>query len=129
MGTCVRAQDKGCEGARDNNSNSRRFHTALRSVCHLNEKSAFYSSFTMATTATVADAQWLRTAQGATLNGIQAADEMENIVWRFCTFLREAIFSFPSGASVEEYEEYIYGLISTWKVSFLQNISYQLKSK
>ncbi|KAK7692302.1 hypothetical protein QCA50_003927 [Cerrena zonata] len=59
--------------------------------------------------------QWLMTAQGATVNGINATTDIEVAVWSYTTFLRDSIFSYPDGTTPEEYEEYIEGLYQVWK--------------
>ncbi|KAK7691322.1 hypothetical protein QCA50_004716 [Cerrena zonata] len=58
--------------------------------------------------------EWLLTAQGATVGGLAAVDKVENAVWTYCTLLREAVFSFPEGVSVNEYDEFLEGLEQVW---------------
>lgn len=66
--------------------------------------------------------QWLITAQGATVYGLEAQEANEWEVWTYCTFLREAIFGFPLGATVEEYDEWVTGLYTEWTVSVIFHI-------
>lgn len=51
-------------------------------------------------------AEWKMTSQGSTLAGLPSDSDSERL-WRYCTFLREAVYSFPSNARIEEYDEYV----------------------
>ncbi|KAK7680050.1 hypothetical protein QCA50_016996 [Cerrena zonata] len=65
--------------------------------------------------ATHVEEQWLISAQGATVYGIEAQGPGEWAMWTYCSCLREAIFGFPEGATVEEYDEWINGLYAEWE--------------
>ncbi|KAK7680060.1 hypothetical protein QCA50_017006 [Cerrena zonata] len=56
----------------------------------------------------------LITAQGACPAGVKPEGN-EIISWNFCAFLREAIFSFPQGAMLEEYDAWITGIHDLWQ--------------
>ncbi|KAK7682185.1 hypothetical protein QCA50_014772 [Cerrena zonata] len=56
----------------------------------------------------------LITAQGACPAGVKPEGN-EIISWNFCAFLREAIFSFPQGAILKEYEVWITEIHELWK--------------
>lgn len=57
------------------------------------------------------------TAQGATVTGIQATTDLQVAVWGYTTFLRDAIFSYPDGTTLWEYDKYLEGLQQVWKVT------------